>query len=113
MGDSCNAGGIASVPLDCGPNTTEAIGRMRSCEMGFGKGFPCCVYQEETMDLPLEEGPGLLFIHVSIIETVKGHFVDREYIMEGYCNNERVCDRSALSLKSPLWSGSNLSLCQL
>lgn len=73
--------------------TTGAIGRGRSRETGFSKGFPRCVYQEETMDLYLEEGPGLLFIHVSIIETVKGYFVDRGYMME----NEGVCDWAAPS----------------
>lgn len=49
------------------------------------------------MDLYLEEGPGLLFIHVSIIETGKGYFVDRGYMMEGYCKNEGVCDWAAPS----------------
>lgn len=81
--------------------------------MGFSKGFPCCVYQDETMDLYLEEGPSLLFTHVSIIETVKGYSVDRGHRMEGYCNNEGVCDWSAPSLESPLLSGSNLPLCQV
>lgn len=75
--------------------------------MGFSKGFPCCVYQDETMDLYLEEGPSLLFTHVSIIETVKGYSVDRGHMLEG------VCDWSAPSLESPLLSGSNLPLCQV
>ena len=80
--------------------------------MGFSKGFPCCVYQEETMNLYLEEGPSLLFTHVSIIETAKGYSVHRGHMMEGYGNNEGVYDWSAPSLESPLLSGSNLPLCQ-
>lgn len=46
-------------------------------ETGFIKGFPRCVYQEGAMDLHLEKGPALLFIHVSIIETIEGNFLDR------------------------------------
>lgn len=36
-------------------------------ETGFIKGFPHCALQEETTDLPLEEGPASLCIPVSII----------------------------------------------
>lgn len=46
-------------------------------ETGFIKGFPRCVYQEGATDLHLEKGPALLFIRVSIKETIKGNFVDR------------------------------------
>lgn len=56
--------------LDCCPNTTGAVGRGWSHKTGFIKGFPHCVYQEETTDLHLEEGPGLLFTPVSIIEII-------------------------------------------
>lgn len=75
--DSCRrfpatlrAGKNRVFPLDYCPSTTRVVGSGRSHETGFIKGSPYCVYQEATTDLYLEEGPGLLFIHVSIIEII-------------------------------------------
>ena len=47
--------------------------------MGFIKGCPHCVHQEEATYLHLEEEPALLFNRVSIIEMIKGNFADRLY----------------------------------
>lgn len=70
VGGSCH-------PLSAGqwvpgllPTTTGVAGRRRSHKTGFIKGFPCCMYQEETTSLHLEERPALLFIHVSVVEMV-------------------------------------------
>lgn len=56
------------------------------------------MYQEETTYLHLEEGPALLFIPVSIIEMIKGNFVDSNI----FCKDiaiMRVCGMVCSSLK--------------
>lgn len=79
--DSCGQfpttlGALVSICLDCRA-TGAMISRGAPHETGFIKGFPRCVCQEGATDLHLEKGPALLFIRVSIIETIEGNFVDR------------------------------------
>lgn len=69
-----------------------------SHETGFSKGFPRCVYQEETTNLHLEVGPGLLSIHVSITEMIEGDVVDRNIFWKVVAIT-RACNVVCSSLK--------------
>lgn len=77
-------------------------GKGRSWDARFIKGFPHCVYQEDPTNLSLEEGPASLFVRVSIIEMLRGRFIDS--LGEGHHKSESV-PWSAASLKSPLLRG--------
>lgn len=89
---------VTSASLDLLPHLHVGNGKQRLQERRFSKGFSRCVYQEETTDLPLEEGPGSLLIHVSILKTIRGHFIDN--FMERHRKSESVL-WSAPSLKGP------------
>lgn len=56
------------------------------------------MYQEETTDLYLEEGPALLSIHVSITEMIEGDFVDRNIFWKVVAIT-RACNVVCMSLK--------------